>query len=145
MVSSKNIEIGILGNAFVAGGEELSLQIEVTNRNNASIEFSDLLIEYPRGVGEGDMARERLSIGTIGPGQSVIEDIKLILFGEQGSIQEIRVVLEYRIQGSNAIFVKEKSYPVTISAAPLTLLIDSPLSTVSNQDMTLRITVSSAS
>lgn len=145
VVSSKNIEIGILGNAFVAGGEELSLQIEVTNRNNASIEFSDLLIEYPRGVGEGDMARERLSIGTIGPGQSVIEDIKLILFGEQGSIQEIRVVLEYRIQGSNAIFVKEKSYPVTISAAPLTLLIDAPLSTVSNQDMTLRITVSSAS
>lgn len=144
IVSSENIDIEVLGNAFVPGGEELSLQIEITNRNNTPLEFSDLLVEYPKGsAGDtlGDFVRVRESLGTIGSGETAIETVKVVLFGEEGSSKDIRVALEYRVKGSNAIFVQEKTFTVTISSAPLTLSIDAPQDTISGQEITLQVKI----
>ena len=141
-VSSENIDITILGNAFTPGGEDLQLQIEITNRNSAALEFSDLLLEYPKGsLGEteGDYVRIRRSLGTIGAGETAIESIKIVLFGEQGSVKDVRVALEYRIEGSNAIFVRETSYEITISSAPISLTVEAPKTITSGQEITLEI------
>lgn len=146
-VSNDNIDIVILGNSFTAGGEELSLQVEVTNRNSVALELADLLVEYPKGgVTESgsDIVRiPRIEVGTIGSGRTHSENIKAVLFGEQGSVKEIKASLEYRIQGSSAIFVKDVTFPVTINSAPLALSVDAPTETASNQDITLTITVAS--
>src|SRR3989344_1207906 len=48
-VSNENIEIAITGNNFVAGGEELDLIISIANKNAASLDLVDLLVEYPKG------------------------------------------------------------------------------------------------
>lgn len=141
-VSSDNIDISVLGNTFTAGGEDLDLQIEVVNRNAVALEYSDLLVEYPKGSSgdaSGDFVRIRKSLATIGGGKSARENIKVVLFGEQGSIKDIKTTLEYRVHGSNAIFVKEKTYAVTISSAPLDLTIDAPTEASSNQKITLNI------
>lgn len=138
-VSLDNIDIAILGNAFASGGEELPMQVEITNRNSAPLELADLVIEYPRGQEGSDMVTVRKSLGTIGAGRSVHENLKLTLFGEQGSTKNIRARLEYRLSKSNAVFVKEKQYAVSISSAPLALLVDGPTTTVSGQNITLDI------
>jgi hypothetical protein len=141
-VSNNNIDITVLGNTFTAGGEELPLQIEITNKNNSALELADLLIEYPKsssGDLTGETERMRESLGTIPSGGVKNDNIKVTLFGEQGSVRPIKISLEYRVEGSNAIFVKEKPYEVTISSAPIDLVMDAPTEVSPNQDITLNI------
>ncbi len=135
-VSNDNIDITILGNSFTAGGEELPLQIEITNRNSAALELADLVVEYPKGSSSDlsqDMERLRDSLGTIPAGRVSTDNFKVILFGEQGSVRPIKISLEYRVEGSNAIFVKEKDYSVSISSAPIDLSVKAPNSVSPNQ------------
>lgn len=141
-VSNDNIEIAITGNSFVAGGEELDLVISIANKNTTSLDLVDLLVEYPKGAAENfanDTERLRESLGTIPAGAVRNENLKLVLFGEQGSVRPIKVSIEYRVAGSNAIFVKEKIYNVNINSTPLNLAVEGPLSVSPNQDITLAI------
>ncbi len=138
-VSTKNIDIEVLGNTFTAGGEELPLQIQVTNRNSVSLEYSDLIIEYPDGA--GDVVRERVSLGNVKPGATIVETRDVVLFGPQGSLQEIQTTIEYRIKGSNAIFYKDYSHFVTLNSAPLDLIVEADSSIVSGQRTSFTVTV----
>lgn len=144
-VSNNNIDINILGNAFTKGGDELALQVEITNRNRAKLELANLIVEYPRGAYDDQADFVRLphdSIGTIMPGETITRNIKVVLFGAEKSIRNVKAILEYHPEGSNAIFTKEIEYPVTISSAPLSINIESPESVSSNQLFTIRITPS---
>ena len=141
-VSNDNIDISILGNTFTAGGDELSLVVGITNRNSSPLELVDLLVEYPKGGDEDTHVgneRLRLSLGTIDPGATRNENLKLVLFGEQGSTKTIKFSLEYRVKGSNAIFVKEKPYQVSVSSTPINLIVDAPNVISPNQDISLSI------
>lgn len=141
-VSNDNIDISILGNNFTAGGEELPLIVGIVNRNNSSLDLVDLVLEYPKG-GAVDLSSEtehfRISLGTIPVGAVRNENLKVILFGEQGSVRPIKIMIEYRVAGSNAIFVKEKLFEVSISSTPINLGVDAPLTISPNQDITLNI------
>ncbi len=144
-VSNDNIEINMLGNAFVQGGEDLPVQVEIVNRNNASLELANLIIEYPSGASDDPSNVIRLpreSLGTIPAGGQVEKNEKVVLYGDQGSVRNVKVRLEYHPQGSNAIFTTEKLYPVTISSAPISLVVDGPITTSSDQDIILNVTTS---
>ncbi len=146
-VSNDNITISVQSNSFTAGGEEYPLLLEIVNRNNSPLELVDLLVEYPKGSqvsktqtnSSQNNEHLRLSLGTIPAGAVKSENVKLILFGEQGSIRQIKISLEYRIKGSNAIFVKNKTYEVTITSTPINLSVDAPIEINSNQDITLGV------
>ena len=142
-VSNDNIDIVVLGNAFTKGGDELPLQVEIINRNNASLELANLIIQYPRGANDDptDVVRlPRDSIGTIKAGQSVTRNIKVKLFGEEKSIRNVKISLEYHPEGSNAIFTKDNEYGVTISSAPLALISDVPDTATADQLFTFDVT-----
>ncbi|MCU0660221.1 MAG: hypothetical protein MUD00_01230 [Candidatus Pacebacteria bacterium] len=144
-VSSDNIDISVLGNTFTAGGEDLQLQLAVTNKNSVALEYGDLIISYPKGANDAtadsDFVRIREPIGTLGGGKTANKNIKVVLYGQEGSKKNITATLEYRIPGSNAIFTKEATYAVTISSAPLALSITAPKSSPSNQEITLEIKI----
>jgi len=141
-VSNDNIEIAILGNAFTAGGEELPLQIGITNKNNSVLELVDLVVEYPKSS-SGDLSSEteriRESLGSIPAGGIRNENVKIIIFGEQNSVRPIRVFIEYRVEGSNAIFVKEKFHEVTINSTPINLSVEAPATASPNQDINFKV------
>ena len=89
-VSNDNIDISIIGNTFTAGGEDLPLVIEITNRNNSSLDLVDLVVEYPKSSSASssdDTERMRESLGTIPAGGIRSENLKVVLFGEQGSVR----------------------------------------------------------
>jgi len=141
-VSNNNIDISILGNNFTAGGEEMSLVVGITNKNSSPLELADLIMEYPKGSAvdlSSDTQTFRESLGTIPAGAVRNENLKLVLFGEQGSVRPIKFTLEYRVAGSNAIFVKEKDYQVNISSTPINLSVDGPTTISPNQGITLNI------
>jgi len=145
IVSSDNIDISIFGNNFIAGGEELSLVVGITNRNSSALDLVNLVMEYPKSSESANAGlplgteRNRFLLGTIPAGAVRNENLKVVLFGEQGSIRPIKISLEYRVEGSNSIFVKTKSYEVTISSAPLNISVDAPVTINPNQDITLNI------
>ena len=141
-VSNDNIDISLLSNAFTAGGEEYPLLLEIANRNNSSLELVDLIVEYPKSSASSlleDNDHIRISLGTIPAGGIKNENIKIVLFGEQGSTRQIKISLEYRVEGSNAIFIKEKLSEVYINSTPIDLFIDAPTEISQNQDITLNI------
>ena len=141
-VSSDNIDITVIGNAFTKGGEELPLQIEISNRNKANLELSNLIVSYPSGASDSptDFIRlPKISIGTIKPGETITKNIKVTLFGDERSDRNVNIDLEYHPEGSNAIFSKEKIYSVNISSAPLSLFIDAPDSVTSDQPISFNI------
>jgi hypothetical protein len=144
-VSNDNIDISVLGNNFTAGGETLDLVVGITNKNSSPLDLVDLVVEYPKGGEEDsltDTERLRQSLGTIPAGAVRNENVKLVLFGEQGSVRPIRITLEYRVAGSNAIFVKEKLYNVNINSTPINLSVDAPSSVSPNQTVNLNIKAS---
>ncbi len=147
IVSSENVDIKVLGPVSVAGGEELSLQISVTNNNNTPLEYTDLSVTYPDGTRSVDgteaLPRIRKSLSVIKSGETVNEVIRSSLYGKEGSEQKIQIAVEYRVSGSNAIFVKETEYTVSLSSAPLSVSVDTLSEVNANQEITLSITVSS--
>jgi hypothetical protein len=144
-VSNDNIDISVLGNAFAKGGDELPLQIEIKNRNNVNLELANLIVSYPRGASDDatDVVRlPRDSIGTIAPGATIVRNIKVTLYGDEKSTRNVTVSLEYHPPNSNAIFSKDKDYPVTISSAPLSFLVDAPKDATSDQEVNFTVTAS---
>ncbi len=148
MVSSNNIDILVSGPSSVAGGQELPLEITLQNKNSASLEGASLLVEYPVGARvAGDpntvLTRQSIPIGTIPARGSVVQTVKSVLFGEKGSIENIKVTLDYRISGTSAVFKKEKNYDIGIASSPIIVTPQYPSEVDSNQDFTLVLKVSS--
>lgn len=128
LVSSQNVEIIVNGPVSIAAGDEMSFQVSILNRNNVALQNADLTIEYPAGTvsaenPEESKPRETLPLGKISSGDRVQKVFKAILFGEENEKRSINVVVEYRVEGSNAIFYKEKKYEFVISSAPMSLLV----------------------
>lgn len=145
-VSNENIDIAVLGNTFTAGGEELPLQISITNKNALALLLVDLVLEYPKSSANnlsGEVERIRESLGTIPSGSVRNENVAVVLFGEQGSVRPIRIGLEYRVEGSNAIFVKERMYEVNINSTPINIAVDAPNEVSPNQDVAFNIRTTS--
>ena len=143
-VSGDNIDISVLGNAFTPGGEELSLTVEVANKNASQLEYADLITEYARSGDTGnpaDIERVRKTIGTIGAGKISAQKSTVTLYGEEGSTRDISFTLQYRVAGSNAIFEKTKTFTVNISSAPVSLTVDAPKEVSSNQSYTLKVNI----
>ncbi|HAE36549.1 TPA: hypothetical protein DEP30_02145 [Candidatus Nomurabacteria bacterium] len=141
-VSNDNIDIRVIGSAFTKGGEELPLEIEIVNRNKASLELANLMISYPNGASDNivDYTRmPRIDIGTIKPGETITKSLKIVLFGDEKSNRNIKIGLDYHPEGSNAIFTKEIEYIVNISSSPLSLSVSAPLTVTSDQPISFTV------
>jgi hypothetical protein len=141
-LSSKNVEVSILGNSFVAGGESLPIQVDITNKNSSDLVETQLTLSYPKGSTDaagGDLERVKKPLGTIGSGKTKTEGFSVILYGEQGTSRLVTATLEYKLGGSNATFVKEKTFSVMINSSPVSLTVDAPSSVTSNQPFIINI------
>jgi hypothetical protein len=153
MISSRNIGIEIKSPVDVNGGELFSFGISIENKNDSTLELSDLIIVFPDGffsAGGQALSRERYSLGTIKPGETVKKTLDVALMGEENKIKEVKATLEYRLQGSNAIFAKDESFEIKLSrpAVGVSLIIPQEINTrqqtkidaeiVSNSEMIIK-------
>jgi hypothetical protein len=150
LVSSKNVDIKIVGPISIGGGQEVSLDINTINNNNVDLDSASLLVEYPDGVRSAadltkELDQERYTLGKIKSGESYSQNIKAVFFGEKESIKEIKISLEYRVENSSALFYKEKIYEMTISSAPVIITSTYPKEVNSNQSLSFNIEVASNS
>lgn len=150
ILSADKIDIVVTGPLSVSAGEVLPLAIEIKNDNASTLEVADLLIEYPTGTRSSDdvsqeLLRSRMGLGNLAPGSKTATTTKAIIFGEEGAKQQIVVSLEYRVAGSNAIFVKKRAFVVEIDDSPVALSVEAPTSVNSGDDVKIELTVRSNS
>lgn len=143
-----NIDISVQGPPQVAGGEPVELQITVVNRNRVPLELADLLVTFPPGTRSvADFATElptlRQSLGTIEPGGRRQGTISAVFSGAGGQTANVKVELEYRVQGSSAIFVSDQDYALTFTSSPLSISIDGNTQTTSGQPVQFTISIAS--
>jgi hypothetical protein len=149
-VSGDNINILVSGPASVSGGEVLPLDIEVKNNDITDLKVVDLRIEFPDGTKNPDdtsvdMKRYTEILGDINVGQSAKRLVKAVLFGEENSEKVIKITVEYRIAGSNAIFDKEKDYNIVISSSPINIVVTGPSEINANQQTNFSVSLKSNS
>ncbi len=150
IVSANNIDITINGPVSVAGGEPISFDVQISNKNNIKLETVDLSVDFPAGTVDAvDTSKElknfREIIPDIESGGIGQKTIQAVIYGEENSKKVVTVTVEYRVKGSNAIFQKQKTFDVLISSSPLTLSIDSFKEINSGQEFELAIMMTSNS
>ncbi len=145
-VSSKNVDIGVLGPTTISAGEVLELGVTISNTNNADLEFANLSIQYPQGSRNPDNTAEPLTytkdnLGVIGAGAEIARNVRMVLLGSSGEIKEIKLSVEYKVKGSNATFYKDKVFEIAIGNAPITFTVENPSSTTSGETFTTVVSV----
>ena len=136
----------ILAQPVVDGGEELELQVRVQNFNEQDLQSPDLVLSYPKDSSvDSERVFLRRSLPDIASQNRVTEEFDLTLFGQEGDTRKIDATLEYRIEGSSSIFIKEIDHEVIIRSTPTQVIVSAPESIVRNQEITLDVDVSSNS
>ena len=145
-VSEDLIAMEILGQPFIDGGEELELQVRVQNFNEQELQLPDLVLSYPKDSAvDSERVFLRRSLENVGPKERVTEEFDLTLFGQEGDIRTIDATLEYRIDGSSSIFIKEIAHDVIIRSTPTQVLVDAPKTIVRGQEINFAVDISSNS
>ncbi|MCL9971836.1 MAG: hypothetical protein NBV63_00275 [Candidatus Pacebacteria bacterium] len=147
-VSTRNVDVSVIGPTSVRAGDEVSLQIVIANRNAVPMNLTDMLIEFPQGTRSPrdvsvDLPRIRESIGTIDPGASINRTVKAVMFGTAGVPVEVEVTAEYRVPSSNAVFQSSSTYKATISQSPAAIKVETLREVVSGQATDVTVTVTS--
>jgi hypothetical protein len=149
-VSPNNIDLQIVAPSLADGGSQVDFQILATNRNSSPLILSDLVITYPAGTRDPKdpqkpLQTERQSVGTIAPGQAIKRTSSAILYGQEGGVQKVHVALEYSLEGSNAVFVRESGVELTLGSSPVSVTVAAPETAASGQSFTMDVTVRSNS
>lgn len=150
-ISGENISIAVTGPFAIGGGEAIPLQVGITNDNNVPIESATLIVEYPKGTRSvsdngKDLFIERLSLDTVNSGETLNIPLRALVFGEENDEKDIKVSIEYRVKGSNALFFKEADpLRFKISSSPIVLNVANTVKISSGQETSITLTVSSNS
>lgn len=149
VVSGSNITIGVTGPLTVGGGEVLPLQVGISNQNSVAVKSATLIVDYPQGTrsGEGDekeVSNERIQITDLSAGETRNIPLRVRVFGEENQESEIKVSIEYRVDGSSATFLKTaEPLRYKISHAPIVIKVESEEAISTDQETTIKITVTS--
>jgi hypothetical protein len=147
-VSTDNITLQMQGPTSIAAGDTVPLSLAITNKNIVPLQNATLEIDFPPGtVSAADETqsdpRYTESLGTIAPGATILRSVSAVIFGSAGATLSLPISLSYGTSGSNATFVKETAYTLSVTSAPLSVSVAAPSQTVSGQPLTLVATVRS--
>jgi len=150
VVSSNNVDININGPISVAAGEPVTFDIQVLNKNNIELHTVDLIVDYPVGTIDPENTLKELSktrelIPDIAPGGVGQKTINAIMYGQENTKKQLKIAIEYRVKGSNAIFLKEKVFDILIASSPLTLTTSAFKEVTAGQEFELSVNITSNS
>lgn len=147
IVSGEKMFIDIMAPVAASGGEPFETKFTITNSNKVAVEVATLFIEYPVGFysvpNSTELRRTSKDLGMINPGQSIVETINTLLYGEENTSKNVLVTLEYRMAGSNATLKKTTSYPIKISSSPVNIKLSLPNEVRSGQEVEFTVDISS--
>lgn len=136
VVSSSNIGIDLNIESSVEGGEDTPLSVSIHNKNKTTLLNSVITLSYKKGVGaqdEQEKVEEKIEIGDIKGNEYKNQDFKVLVYGKEADTRDINLKLEYKVEGSNALFSKNVSKTVVIKTSPVSIHVDGPSTLSSSQ------------
>lgn len=148
IVSANNINLDVSGAQRLRSGEELVLEVVVTNRNKVTLQDAVITFTYPAGTVDSlETAKEiplrREKLGNLSPGEKRVINSRAVIFGAENSQPRVTIKLEYNIPDSNAIFSKETEYEFTIESSTLDLSLNLPEEINIGKTFSTRLTITS--
>ncbi len=149
-ISTNKIEIKVTGPVSVKSGEVSDFIVDITNNNTTELILSDLVIQYPDGSKSPvdrnlDLTNERISIGTIKPGETIRQKNSVVFFGEQNVKKNIRYSYQFNINDSATIFKTDKDVGVFMAGSPINIVVSNVKEINNNQELIFNIDLSSNS
>lgn len=149
-ISSDNIDFRIIHPITVTGGEKVSIEFQIGNRNNTTLEDVNVIVRYPEGARNPDNVEEniqvqRVFVGDVEPGQVVKRNTTAFLFGEETDVKRIDISMEYNTPGSSVVFQKDEYIDVAIGEPPVRLAINAVEEITSGQVLDIDFEISSNS
>ncbi len=150
IVSANNIDINLAGPVSVSGGDPVTFDVQVTNKNTIPLQVVNVDVEFPSGTADPQDTTHELksfqkTIPDVTPGSVGEQSVTAVLYGQENTRKTISVIVNYRVTGSTATFTKQKDFEVLINSSPLTLSINSYKEVNSNQELDFDVTVTSNS
>lgn len=150
IVSADKVNVSFFGPVSIAAGDKLGFRIVIENNNATPLLDPVLYINYPDGTKQSDdlaknLIHDKEEFDDIPAGETAEKNVSAVLFGVLRDNKEIKVTVEYGIRGSNALFRKEKTYPVVISATPLSITVDHPAQAAVGDLVEIEVSVTSNS
>lgn len=149
-ISTDNIDIAVAPVPSLRSGEVATFLVTVKNNNRTTITNTHLSASFPETARDAKdplapYPRFEDTIGDLAPGESRPQTIQVVLSGAEGETYTIPLKLEYKTEGSNAVFVKEVTHDVTITSSPLSVRVEMPAQASDGQEIALKVTVHSDS
>ena len=150
LISADNIDIQISGPVSISGGEPVTFDIVVLNKNNVDLQVADLSVEFPAGTTDAldpttELRTHRELLGDIPAGRSVKTSVSAIIFGEENLQKQIAVTVTYSVKGSTSVFTKLRMYDVLIKSSPINVTVSSFREIASGQEFELKVNLKSNS
>lgn len=147
-VSTDNIAIDADGPSTIGSGDTVTLLISIENKNPVAVKETMLSATFPDTSRspenqEEPFTRYEDTVGEILPGETGTRSVRAVLFGAEGERVTVPIRFEYRIEGSNATYVKESEYEVVITSSPISIRAEAVSEVSANQPLAFAITVRS--
>ena len=149
-VSSNQVSFEISGQPNLNGGEKAVWRVTLKNNNDSPLENAEIIFEFPAGsqpagqsVPLSGIFTEKRSLGKVYSGELINETFEAFVFGEEKSVQRAAAVLEYRVQGSNAILIKETFLESELIKSSVNVTLNLPEDINIGQEVEIEIAYSS--
>lgn len=147
-VSTDRISIVTDGPTSISSGDIVTLLISIENRNPVTVMSTTLMAEFPDTARSPENEEQPFThyedtVGDILPGETGTRSVRAVLYGSEGERTVIPIRFEYRIEGSNAVFVKEAEYEVQITSSPISVRAEAVSEAAVGQPLTFAVTVRS--
>jgi len=147
-VSTDRIAITTDGPTSISSGDVVTLLISVENRNPVTIMNTALSVEFPDTARSPENEDQPFThyedtVGDVLSGETGTRSVRVVLYGGEGERTVIPIRFEYRIEGSNAVFVKEVEYEVQITSSPISIRAEAVSEAAVGQPLTFAVTVRS--
>ncbi|MBX4206579.1 hypothetical protein KW784_02215 [Candidatus Parcubacteria bacterium] len=145
-ISSKNVDLVVVGPTEAKAGEPVELKVTIKNGNNADLDSAVFSVQFPSGARDPKDSAKQLTfakedLGKLGSGREAVRNVSFLLIGQTGESKELKFSVQYKVSGSNATFYKDKVYDVMIGSSPLSLTIEAPKSVTSGEPFTATATI----
>ena len=148
-ISGRNISFEVTAPSSLGAGETIPLDITILNQNAVPVVSATLVVEYPSGTqsvenGGRVLHAERITLDPIPSGSALNVPVRAVIFGEVDEEKEIRMRLEYRVEGTNSTLERTID-PVQfrITSSPIVVRVDAVERVAAGQDVDITLTVES--